>query len=112
MKIEKYILLHFDDLSKPQDRYQILVPKGAKFLGLKVLHDGIYGWYAIPEILIEETQTEEFAIILPSKSIPDNTEFVGVLDTMVQVSATAQGLMVFPVFRFKPELERLIELLK
>lgn len=100
MKIEKYILLHFDNLRKPQDKYQIVVPIGSKFLGLGILHDGIYCWYAIREILVERSQVEEFAIVTPNKSIPDNTKFIALLDTMMQVSKTEQGQMVFPVFKF------------
>lgn len=103
MKIERYILLHFDNLKQPKEKYQIFVPLDAKFLGLNILHDGIYTWYTISEIIPgdhEDTKIEEFAIVLPGKSIPENTRFICILDTIVQTSSTEQGVLVFPIFKF------------
>lgn len=87
-----------------KDSYPIVVPEGSKLLAVKILHDGIYAFYAIPEIEVALNQREVFVLMKPNQSIPDNAEFIDVLDTVIE-TPQGQGIMIFPIYKLKEDVQ-------
>ena len=103
--IEKYKIL---DFSKGHDGnvLNITVPEDSKFLGrLVVLHDGIYGFYSISEIVISDLlRQDKYVVLLPKQAIPDNSELIDILSVITEIpdgngAETTQGMMIFPVYK-------------
>lgn len=106
MKIKTHLLQEFDD--KPGEKpskVSAIMPIGSRFLSVKILHDGVVSWFAIPEIETEEKEEHQFYLMKPDESIPDGYEFADVVDTIIEVP-TREGLrhaaLVIPVYYKKP----------
>jgi hypothetical protein len=97
MKIEHYPLHLFEDKEIKQV-YEITVPLGAVLLDAKVLHDGIYVWFTIPELETHETKIERFIIYRKGINLPDEAVFLTILDTIIE-SQKGQGILIFPIFK-------------
>jgi hypothetical protein len=107
-KIEKFQIRSFED-KEHRKEYVIKVPIGASFLNkVKVLHDGIYAFYSVPNIIGVNSNIETFKILQPEETIPENVELVDILDIIFEVPDTAtqdnkaeptQGIMLFPIYK-------------
>ena len=98
MKVEKFLLHSFEEgISKSEN--VILVPEGSIFLQLSMLHDGIYAWYQVTE-LIADSKEEKFAILKTNGSVPDNADFVQIIDTIVD-TPQGQAIVIFPIYKLK-----------
>lgn len=97
MKIERYPLQMFEDTSTKEIN-SLFVPEGSQFLAAKILHDGIYVWYAVSELITELTKKESFVLMKPEQSIPENSTFITVLDTIVE-TPQGQAIMIFPLYK-------------
>lgn len=98
MKVVKILVKAFASGS-PTNIEQVTVPEGSMFLDVSILHDGIYAWYRVPE-LVTETITERFYFSIPDKDIPDDAKFIRVLDTVIETKE-GQGIVAFPIFKLK-----------
>ena len=103
MKLERYPLHLFGD-QEQKEEINILVPQGSKLVSAKVIHDGIYVWYAVPELEVPQDQKETFIILKPNQSIPENATFVDILDVIVE-TPQGQGIMIFPVYKSNSLIE-------
>lgn len=108
MKIQSYQLSSFEEKEIPKDGiHRVTVPEGSNFLKTKVLHDGVYVWYAIPELEVQNTVTENFVIMRPGMSIPDNADFIDIVDTIIEMppgegeTLPRQGILVLPIYKLK-----------
>ena len=104
MKIQNFPILMFGDMGANEDTKSLIVPKLSKFLAIKVLHDGIFAWYEIPEVESLDTKTEVFHIVKPGSSVPDNVTFIAILDIIVE-TPEGQGIMIFPIYKSDSILE-------
>ena len=97
-------MLHsFQGEQKQEDG--ITVPEGSEFLVPKILPDGIYVFYSVPEQQSGDTRVDRFSILKPNDSIPDisKADFIDILDTIVEIEGSngEQGIMIFPIYKFK-----------
>lgn len=88
-------MLFADD---PKPMYVIPVTKGAKFLGIKVLPDGIYAYYSIENEEELETMAETFYILGDGHEVPKDSLFVEVLDVVGDIQGETRQL-ILPVFK-------------
>lgn len=114
-RIEKYLIRSFNNTDQAKrTNYSILVPDNSIFLNkVKVLHDGIYGFYSLSEILMASagTRKDNFAIVTGTDSIPDDGVLIDILDVVFEVpleeqanninAEPTQGIMLFPIFKLK-----------
>lgn len=98
-KVERFPLRMFAKVEQ-QDIETVLVPEGSKFLGAKILHDGIYVWYEVPEIEAPVLHEEAFVIMSQEKSVPENSDFITILDTFFE-TPQGQGIMIFPIYKLR-----------
>lgn len=103
MKVERFPIQMFENTDF-KENYPIVVPEGSKLLAVKILHDGIYAFYAIPEIEVALNQKEVFILMKPNQSIPDNADFIDVLDTVIE-TPKGQGIMIFPIYKLKADVQ-------
>ena len=105
MKIEKFELHSFE--GEQEKVGSLEVPAGSKFLGLKIIYNSIVAWYLVPEIKgnANAYQIENFIIVKPEEVVPDNAEFVTLLDTIIErpgeEGQIEEGLIIFPIFKLK-----------
>lgn len=101
MKIEKFLLFLFEGEQKLESA--VTVPEGSKLLDAKIINDGIYLWYMIPDSITEITRTDKFCIVKPGMVISDDAKFVTILETTIEMPApdgTIQaGVVIFPLFQ-------------
>jgi hypothetical protein len=108
-KIQNHRILDFE--SEPTPFIRIRMPLGSILLAVKLLHDGIYAWWSVSDLTIPvlklvddstpSTQWEvhEFKIMGSNETIPENFEFVCILDSIVELPDDKQGVMIYPVFK-------------
>lgn len=100
MKIDKYPLKLFSDSNNDME-VSLLLLQGSKFLKVTALPDGIFAWYMIPELEVPMDQKETFYFHRSSNSVPNNAEFIDIIDVIVQSPKGEQGVVVFPIFRLQ-----------
>jgi len=108
MKLKNYLILDFSKGYEPI--MEVVVPKGSIFQRAKILHDGINGWWAVPEVTINiktdvgemETITEvqKFKILRTEESIPAEAMLVDILDNIVETGDGEQGVIVYPLYKY------------
>lgn len=91
--------------------YSVYVPEGSEFTGkITVIHDGIYAWYKVSNIISINGKKEElFMIVKPNVDIPneDNMMLVDIVWAITESTGVnpdnpaevTQGLIVFPVYK-------------
>lgn len=99
MKLARYPIQMFE-AQKPEEKSAVVVPEGSKFLQAVILPDGIHVFYEVPEIETTDRRTDVFYLLRPDQSIPENCEFVAILDTIIN-SPQGQGLVLFPIYKQK-----------
>jgi len=97
MKVEKYLLKSFEE-QEHKESITVSVPTGSNFLSAEILHDGIYVWYSIPDLVIESTKEEKFVIVKPGQSIANDSTFVAILNTVME-TPKGQAIIIFPLFK-------------
>src|SRR3954470_6065049 len=106
--IERYRIRAFEE-KETREVYEILVPTGAVFLNkVKILHDGIYAFYSVSEIIDTSTIVDSYKILSPKDHIPDSKHYilVDILDIIFEVppeqqqegAEPTQGMMLFAVY--------------
>lgn len=99
MKLNYYLIKSFENPVN-KDTYSIEVPINAIFKTVKLLPDGIMGWYEIPTTdAIEATKIDTFKIVNNNEEIPKNFELVSILDITISDEESNQQLVIFPVYR-------------
>lgn len=101
MVVRRFKLKSFED-QVPRQIYTIEIPTGSSLLKCIPLPDGIYVFYAVPEVeaILE---TVRFTILGTKESIPEGSEFIALVD-VVGHSKDDKGelvemVMIFPVFK-------------
>lgn len=99
MKLQKFLLKNFSD-PDIKDIETVSVPYGANFISAKILQDGIYLWYAIPELIYDqEPVVERFTILKGDGSkIPEGAIFIDILSTVVE-TPEGQGMLICPLYK-------------
>lgn len=112
-KITRYKLLDFQEGVK--ERHAIVVPKGSTLRKIISLHDGIYAIYEIASLdseiinivntIAEDIESHFFCVIGKDGIIPDNAEYVDVIDMIVEDPDSEnqgdQKVVLFPIYKFK-----------
>lgn len=97
MQITRARIIDFEEGNK--EVYPVEVPEGAKLLKIKVLHDGLYGWYEFSE-LVTTTQIDKFHIAKTGINLPADITFIDIVDSVIETQDKGQGVMMFPVYKF------------
>lgn len=95
-KVRGYLLMGFEEERKPMN--VVVVPKGSKLLSCKALSDGINVFYEIPSEDIKETRADKFRILEHYQVIPDNAEFVSIIDFIVG-EENNQKVIILPIYK-------------
>lgn len=104
-RIEKVLIMPFND--KTTQINEVEVVQSAKFLEkVKILHDGIYGFYEMPSILSANdlVRKDKFYVMKPGDLTPDQGRLIDILDVIIEVNdgnqaEPTQGVMLFPVYK-------------
>jgi hypothetical protein len=93
MTIDKQVLVPFSPHVKPKFVVEQFLPKGAKFLKVALLPDGIYAFYGVPTILPTDAdgniqgETFTFALYVPNESpIYDTDEFIDIITAFSELT--------------------------
>lgn len=108
MKVERQLLIPFGD-QEPQYEITQMWPIGSKFLKLVTLPEGVYAFFAVPDIVSVNKDPHIFVIAGPNQVIQSDYEFVDIVSVFTEVDesrvpegqdkADFQAVVVFPIFR-------------
>lgn len=80
----------------------ILVPEGSNFLTLEALPDGVYAFFTVPELAVGGMDKHTFWTGNLELSVPENAEFIKVINFFVSDDKTGQeGMIIYPMFKIK-----------
>lgn len=98
MQVKRF-LLHSFEKKGMDDMYTIILPHNSEFLKMKILHDGIYAFYSVAN-KDTEMRKDNYVILQPEQFIPINSDFIDILDTIVEVQE-GQGILLFPIYKLR-----------
>ena len=104
MILKKFLLISFADAPKKKPKYVIEVPDSTstKLLKAIVLHDGIYLWYELSELIASsQTRLDEFVVVPEGKVIPEGATLVDILDVRIDIpdKPDQQGIIIYSIFK-------------
>lgn len=110
MKIIRDIIHAFEDNAKDAVRIKSIdVPVNSKFLRAKVLHDGIYAFYSMPDEDFatlgqnSPTRNDKFFLGKNDDSYPNNAEYIDILDLQWEIQEGEKkgkvALVLFYLFK-------------
>lgn len=97
-KIKQYKIFGYEE--KYKEVYVVDVPSNSIYLDIKALNDGIYVFYQVPELVVEENIFVYFKIIKPNASIPNGYVCIKLLDTVME-SKGQQVVIIHPIYTLK-----------
>lgn len=107
MRLEKIKLVDFAKIEEFAGIHSIEVSPAAVFMCAKVLHDGIYMYYEVPDTEKKTTIYHRYIILKEGQAVPKNTTFVDVLDTVAKAPPREESgepeevLIIFPIYKLK-----------
>lgn len=104
MKIKSFKVKSFENDNKI---VSIDVPMLSRYKDMKVFHDGIYAFFEVPDLSIEGGNTERYTykLVGVNESIPENSEFVCLLDAIIELPLEAgetiprQAIQIMPIYK-------------
>lgn len=98
MRVKRFLIHKVED--KLKEVYPLSVPMGSIFLKIKMLSEGIFCWFAVPEG-IESMEEHTFYLIKTNTDIPENSEYIDILDFTIQAPTGQEAVVILPVFKSK-----------
>lgn len=82
MRLKSFKIKDFQD-----DKTTVVVdvPMLSVYRDMKILHDGIYAFFEVPELTSTNTERYTYKLISSNESIPENSKFICILDAIVEL---------------------------
>lgn len=112
-RIEKFKIMDFDG-DPEQMAFDVTVPTEGVFLNkVMTLHDGIYAFYSVSEIIVGGLKQERFYVVKGKGAIPERATLVDILSVILEIppemqktehdistgAEPSQGILLFPIYK-------------
>ncbi len=105
MKIEAFLIKNFTEAGN--EVITLDVPTGSILRKIVLLHDGIYGYFEIPELQMNSTERIRYKLLTVNNPIvPEGAEFVDIVDVVIELEmkkgetvVARQAVQVIPIYK-------------